>query len=102
MWKAFHPEAVYDPEKEAILARVNRRKIVMAYYQVDDEFAKGMDKLMKKLTDKKSDFGKLVDKIDALIDNAEKKLLAETTKQAKEKKEARKKELVKLYKAFHP
>jgi len=101
LWRAFHPEAIYDPEKEELLRRANRRQLVGAYYQEDHEFAKAMDKLMGKITDKKSDFEKLLEKIDGLLNNAEKKLLEETVKEAREKKEERDKELLKLHKAFH-
>jgi len=101
MWKQFHPNAIYGPEKEELLRRANRREIVGAYYQVDKEFAKGMEKLMGKLNDKKSDFEQLIEKIDKLINEAEKRLITQTLEEAKERKAKREKELVKLYKVFH-
>ena len=102
LWKAFHPQAIYDPEKEEILLRANRRQLVAAYYGIDPEFAREMDKLMNKLTDKTTDMGELIEKIDKVIDGAEKRLMAATVKQAKVRKEEREKELIKLHKAFHP
>lgn len=101
LWRSFHPQAIYGPEEEELLVRANRRKLVRAYYGIDKEFAKEMDKLVKKLVDKKSDTGKLIEKIDILIDKAEGRLLATTVKESQERTKARQKELLKLHEAFH-
>ena len=102
IWKQFYPAAIYGSEKDELLHRANRRELVGAYYRADKEFAKGMDELMGKLNDKKSDFGSLIEKIDKLIAEAEKNLIMQKVGEAKVRKSEREKELLNLYKIFCP